>query len=97
MLSTLRNTLFSEPSGRPHALIQFGGAVLFVALYAYGVARGSGSEWLLVIATANVLSGTAESLPSDRRRLAGSLRIAAILVCVGLLALLVFEPGLLFE
>lgn len=97
MSSTIRDGLFSEPSGRPHTLVQFGGAILFVALYGYGVARGSGSEWLLVIAAANVLSGTAESLPSGRRRLAGGLRITAILACVALLVVLAFEPTLLFE
>lgn len=97
MSSTIRDGLFSEPNGRPHALIQFGAAALFLAVYAYGAARGSASEWLLALVAANALSGTAESLPSDRRRAAGALRIAAVLVCVGLIAALLLAPDVLFE
>lgn len=49
------------------------------------------------MATANVLSGTAESLPSGRRRAAGMLLVSAILLCVSLLALAFLEPRLPFE
>lgn len=95
MRSMLRDTLFSEPSGRPFALVQFSAAVLFVSIYGYGVVRGaSGGSWVLLLATANVVSGTAESLPSERRRAAGVLRIAAILVCVALLVLLNVAPDI---
>jgi hypothetical protein len=38
------------------------------------------------------LSGIAESLPNDRRRTAGILRVTAILVLIGVLATTVFVP-----
>ena len=95
MRSMVREVLFSEPSGRPLALIQFSAALLFLGIYGYGVARGSGGPWVLFLAASSVLSGTAESLPSDRRRLAGGLRTAAILICVAMLALLNIAPDTL--
>lgn len=95
MRSTIRNILFTEPSGRPLALVQFSAAVIFFGIYGYGVARGSGGLWVLFLAVANVFSGTAESLPSERRRVAGWLRVVAILVCVAMLALLNVAPDVI--
>lgn len=93
MPSTVSDVLFSEPSGRRHALVMFAGALLFLGLYAYyglfGEAASAGGLFLML---GCVLSGIAESLPTDRRRTAGLCRVAAILVLLSLLATLAFAP-----
>ena len=88
MPSTIETVLFGEPAGRPNSLVQFTAAAVFLAIYAYAAARGAAAsgEWLLVMALAATLSGVAESLPKDRRRAAGGLRLTAILALVCLLA-----------
>ncbi|SMO77047.1 hypothetical protein [Halorubrum cibi] len=94
MPSVLSDLVFSEPSGRTNALVQFAGAITFLGLYAYsGVTSNAGSsDWLLVMALGAVLAGVAESLPKDRRLAAGVLRLAAILVLLCLLVAIVLAP-----
>ncbi len=94
MPSTVREVVFSEPSGRNHAAVMFSSALFFSSLYVYhGTAgRFSSASWLLFMVVGTALSGIAESLPKDRRRAAGLLRITAILVLLSMLAAIVFSP-----
>mgnify|MGYP006296480973 CR=1 FL=1 len=94
MPSTPTRFLFREPSGRPHAFVMLSGALLFLVLYVYASVLGdsSSSSWLVVMAAGTGLSGIAESLPNERRRTAGILRVTAVLVLMGLLATTVFTP-----
>ena len=91
MPSRIGEIVFSEPSGRPHAIVMFASAAFFLVFYA--VAADAAGSWLLVMAGGNALSGIAESLPADRLRLAGAFRIAAISLFLALLTALVFVPG----
>ncbi|MFC5278170.1 hypothetical protein ACFPM1_05255 [Halorubrum rubrum] len=94
MPSVLSDLVFSEPSGRTNALVQFAGALAFLGLYGYSRIAGDAdpSDWLLVMALGAVLAGTAESLPNDRKRTAGVLRLAAVLVLLCLLVAIVLAP-----
>jgi hypothetical protein len=91
-MPSIRDTLWSEPSGGRHALVMFAGALLFTVAYAYSASRGVASDWVLFLIVGNTLSGIAESLPTERRRVAGLLRVAAILVLLGLLAAIAVAP-----
>jgi len=99
MPPVVTEVLFSEPSGRPQTLVQFSGALVFLGLYVYAWSVGSAasSGWLLGMVVGTVLSGTAEALPKRHRRLAGVLRLAAILVIGTVLAATVFVPDLGIE
>jgi hypothetical protein len=81
MLSVLGDIVFSEPSGRAFAAVQFTGSLVFAGIYLYSWVRGGvdADGWLLLMLTGFALSGIAESLPRERRRIAGGFRIGAIL------------------
>jgi hypothetical protein len=72
----------------------FSGSLFFLCLYVYAGVLGdsSSSSWLVVMATGTGLSGISESLPDDRRRTAGIVRVTALLVLIGLLVTTVFVP-----
>lgn len=73
----------------------FSGSVVFSALYVYfGVLGDSISTSSVFLAIGFALSGIAESLPKDRRRMAGVFRVTAVLVLVSLIALVTLAPGL---
>ncbi|TKX77567.1 hypothetical protein EXE53_25875 [Halorubrum sp. SD626R] len=99
MPSILSDLVFTEPSGRGNALVQFAGALAFLGLYGYsGLAGNAGSSgWLLVMALGATLAGIAESLPSHRHRTAGVLRLTAIAVLLCLLVAVVFAPEFVVE
>jgi hypothetical protein len=93
MLSKVRKTLFREPAGQPQTLVMFGGAVVLSSLAGYGYAvGGTTSVWSVGMAVGFALSGAAESLSTERRRTAGGLRIAAILLLLGLAGGVAFAP-----
>jgi hypothetical protein len=94
MPSYIEAVLFSEPSGRYHAFMMFAGALIFSSLYAYSTIDGSSatSDWLLFMIAGFVLSGIAESLPKNRRRVAGVLRLTAMGVVASLIALVIVAP-----
>ena len=93
MLSKIKGVVFSEPSGRLNALVMFGASLLMLSIYIYyGVLRAGSSLQSLIMAVGFALSGSAESLPTERRLLAGGLRVTAILLLVGLLGLTIFAP-----
>ncbi|AUV83481.1 hypothetical protein C2R22_19050 [Salinigranum rubrum] len=95
MPSTVSDVLFSEPSGRRHAAVMFSGALVLLSLYVYytlfGESASLGGVFLMV---GCALSGLAESLPKERRRTAGVLRLTAMFVLVCLLGAVVFAPEL---
>ncbi|MFC7068573.1 hypothetical protein [Halobaculum lipolyticum] len=95
MPSTIRDLAFGEPAGRVYGTVQLCGALAFAGLYVYArsAGSGSGSSWLLFMVAGAALAGVAESLPTDLRRVAGVLRIAAVVTLVGLLIAVLFLPG----
>ncbi|ELZ89359.1 hypothetical protein [Haloferax sulfurifontis] len=97
MPSIVNEIVFSEPSGGPFALVQLCSALVMSGLYwQYAVVEQSMSGgWLLFMIAGIALSGIAESLPNNRRRATGILRLASILVLTSLLALLFLAPELL--
>ena len=94
MPSIIDETLFSEPSGRPFAVLQFCGALFFSGLYVYTVVVENSpmGNWPLFIAAGCTFSGIAESLPKTRRQAAGVLRLAGILALSCLLVAIFFAP-----
>lgn len=98
MPSRIARFLFREPSGRLAAAVEFAGALIFSSTYVYfGVLGESPSISAFFFAVGFALSGVAESRPADRRRTAGALRVAAILVLSGLIVVVVFAPELVGE
>jgi hypothetical protein len=98
MPSTVDDVLFGEPAGRPNSLVQFASAFAFLSIhlyfYVYLGVRGTSGSWLLVMAFATMLSGIAESLPIHRRKIAGALRLTAILTFVCLIVAVVLAPDI---
>ncbi|MFB6138648.1 MAG: hypothetical protein ABEJ42_10005 [Halobacteriaceae archaeon] len=96
MPSLIDETVFSEPSGRPFALVQLGGTLLMLGFYGYLVVvrNATPSSFILFLSVGTGLSGIAESLPNARRRTAGVLRLTALLVLVGLLVAVSSNPEL---
>ncbi|MFC7255176.1 hypothetical protein ACFR97_16985 [Haloplanus litoreus] len=94
MPSKLSAVIFSQPSGRTHALVMFAGSLVFLGLYVYSgvIGDSSSSSWLVPMTIGTALSGIAESLPKDRRQTAGIFRVTAFLLLTGLLATTVFAP-----
>jgi hypothetical protein len=93
MPSRLHTALFSEPSGRPHSFVMGTGALVLSSLAVYGYAfHDSVLTGTMVMAVGFALSGIAESLPVERQRTAGGLRITAILLLLCLVGVVVFAP-----
>jgi hypothetical protein len=93
MPSKIRAIVFSEPSGRLHAFVMFAGSLVMLSIYIYyDILRSVPDVSSLVMAVGFALSGLAESLPTKRRRMAGRLRVAAILLLTGLLGLTIVAP-----
>jgi hypothetical protein len=91
--SIVSDVVFAAPSGRRHALVMFSGAIAFLCLYVYyGLLGEADSIAGLFLLFGCVLSGIAESLPTDQRRLAGVLRIAAVMLLLCLLVALGVAP-----
>ncbi|KAA9396148.1 hypothetical protein Har1130_16345 [Haloarcula sp. CBA1130] len=93
MLSKIKDAVFSEPSGRVHALVMFASSLAMLSIYIYyDILRGVSDISSLVMAVGFALSGLAEVLPTERRQIAGVLRATAILLLTGLLTLTIFVP-----
>jgi len=92
--ATVREMLFSEPSGRGIGLVFLGCSLVELLAWAYFavVLDASPGPTLLVLGVGFAISGVAESLPTDRRRLAGLLRVVAIGGLLGFLGLVVVSP-----
>lgn len=72
----------------------FTGTLFFLLLYVYStiINDSSSGGWLVFMIAGSALSGIAESLPKERRRVVGLFRVSAILVLMCLLAITVFAP-----
>lgn len=94
--ATVREMLFSEPSGRGIGLFFLGCSLAELLAWAYFavVLDASPGPTLLILGGGFALSGVAESLPTDRRRLAGVLRVVAVSGLLGFLGLLFVVPGI---
>lgn len=86
--------LFDEPSGRRTGLVFIALSVVCFVGYVYFAILQDGPHLLLPMGVAIGLSGVAESMPTDRRRLAAGLRLLAIGIAVGVLVVLAVRPGL---
>ena len=96
MPSTIREIVFAEPSGRPETIVLFGGALLFLGGYVLaGVVNGFTVRYELFLGAGFALSGLAESLPTDYRRLAGAFRAIAILVLASVVVAIFLAPGVI--
>ena len=93
MPSKIKDVVFSEPSGRAQGFVMFASAIAMASVYVYfDILRGGSSINSLVMAVGFALSGVAESLPSERRQLAGGLRVSAVLLLTALLVFLILAP-----
>lgn len=93
MPSKIKDIVFSEPGGRSTAVVMFAGSLVMLSIFVYyDVLRDGSSISSLIMAVGFALSGVAESLPTDRRRIAGGLRVTAILLLLGLISLTIFSP-----
>jgi len=98
MSSKIKAFLLSEPSGWPNAVIMFSGALIFVGIYIYfGVLGDSSTIHELFLAGAFALSGIAESLPKEKRRMAGFLRTTAILIPLIMIMILIIAPEMIIS
>jgi hypothetical protein len=86
--------LFSEPSGRRLGLAFLCLSTVSLLGWVYFAVLLDGPHILLFIGVSLGLSGVAESLSPDQRRLAGVLRVSAIGLLVGFLVLLTSAPEL---
>ncbi|WP_336336700.1 hypothetical protein [Haloarcula brevis] len=96
MVASIRDIVFSEPSGPRIALVHFAGSLVFAGLYASAwLAEGTApANWLLAMAVGTGLAGVAESLPKRRRQVAGVLRAVALLVFLCLVVAALAAPDL---
>jgi hypothetical protein len=91
-VSALSSVVFREPEGRrTGAVLALLAAGCLLAGSYVAVVR-DGPWFLLVLGVAVGCTGLAESLPADRRRSAGPLRLVALAVLVAVLGLLVSAP-----
>lgn len=98
MPSIIDETVFGEPS-RGLALVYLCAALLMAGQQGYYViAEGATPLYAVLFLIAGMaLSGIAESLPNSRRRAAGVLRLAALVVVVSMLVIMVVSPELLIN
>lgn len=89
--------LFNEPRGRRTGMIFLSLSLICFLGYVYFGILLDGPHFLLVLGVMIALSGFAESLPTDRRRVAGALRLVAVGLGIGMLALLAFAPEILLR
>jgi uncharacterized membrane protein len=97
MPSAIQDTVFKEPTGGILALIYLAGALLLIGQYGYYaiIANSAPGNFVLFLGAGFGLSGIAESLPKHKRRAAGVLRLAAVIVLISLLAAIAFAPEFL--
>lgn len=96
MFSTVRDIVLAEPSGRPETVVLFGGALLFLGGYIFvGIGGAFTITHELFLGVGFALSGLAESLPEENRRIAGAFRATAILVLLSVAATIFLAPGVI--
>jgi hypothetical protein len=91
--SNIEDVVFSEPSGGLNAFAMVAGSLAMLSVYVYvKITHDYSATYSLIGAIGFALSGVAESLPTERRQMAGGLRLTAILVLLGLISLTAFAP-----
>ena len=95
-MKALRRMLFREPDGRRKGL--FFSLLSFVCIlgWVYFSIVLNGPHNMLFLGIAFAFSGLAESLPLNRQRLAGVLRILGLGILVVFLVLLTLAPELIW-
>jgi hypothetical protein len=89
----LRDSLFSnEPKGRRTGLVYLSLSFLSLLGWAYYGLLHGGPHMLLALGVSFAFTGAAESLPTDRQRLAGVLRLVAVGILACFLLLVVAVP-----
>ena len=96
-MGVFRQVMLRESDGRRKGLIFASLSLVCLLLWMYIGVLLDGSHFLLFIGVAFGCSGCAESLPPNRRRSAGILRVVAVGILVIFLALLASVPEILFE
>ncbi len=93
MPSKTEGVVFSEPSGGLNVFAMFAGSLAMLSIYVYfDIIHDGSSVSSLIMSVGFALSGFAESLPTERQRMAGGLRLTAILLLLGLISLTIFAP-----
>jgi len=95
-VQALRRVLFREPDGQPKSLIF--ALLSFVCLLGwvyFGIVL-NGPHNMLFLGLAFGFSGIAESLPPNRQRSAGVLRILGLGILVVLVVLLILAPEIIW-
>jgi hypothetical protein len=87
--------VFREPDGRRKGLLILVLSFICLLTWVYFGAVLDGPDFFIFFAIALGFSGVAESLPPDRRRSAGTLRILAVGTFVVFLGVLASVPELL--
>ncbi|WP_440767578.1 hypothetical protein [Natronorubrum sp. DTA7] len=86
MLNTIKKVLFRKPDGRERGLALLSLAVVLIGYYIYQVRVHSFYiQPALIIGIAFAIFALSESLPEDKQKLAGVIRIVVILgaiVCI---------------
>ena len=96
-MAVLPRMLLREPDGRRKGLIFFLLSSISLLGWVYSGVVLDGFHFFLFVGLALALSGVAESLPPDRQRSAGRLRIVAVGILVVFLVLLASVPELLLD
>lgn len=93
MSSIISEFVFSEPSGRPYAIVMFSASLVFLSGYVhFGILGDSSSISGLFLSVGCAMSGIAEGLPKDRVRTAGLFRVTGILVLISLIVTTIIAP-----
>ena len=93
MPSTIDELVFSEPSGRVHAIVPLVGSLALLSMYLYYEIRHTGSfNGLLILGVGFGLHGVVNLLPPTRQYIAGILRIIVVIMMIGLFVLAVLAP-----
>ena len=96
-MAVLSPMLFREPDGRRKGLLFLFLSFICLLGWVYVGVVLDGSHILLFLSIAFALSGFAESLPPDRRRSAGVLRILGLGIVLLFLVLLALVPDLILN
>ncbi len=96
-MGIFQRIVFRKPDGRRKGFIFLSLSSICLLAWVYTSIVLNSSHFFLFTGLALGLSGFAESLPIERRRLAGILRIVAVGILVMFLGLLASVPELLFE
>ncbi|MDB2239414.1 hypothetical protein [Halorubrum ezzemoulense] len=94
-MESLPQMVFREPDGRRKGLIMLLLSFISLFIWVYTGVVLNASDFFIFYAIGLGFSGVAESLPPDRRRSAGTLRMLAVGTFVVFLAVLTSVPELL--